>query len=143
MILQIQANSSITIQGMGHYPSGSYTTGQWVNLAPMLALGTMEATTNAVDGPNAGRSIDNGYMIRDLLGYKEKVPVVTVPLLLADAQALRQLVKGESVNVRTDIFEGALTTYEMYCGATLTMTHVITKPGGVALYKIAFNLIEL
>ena len=143
MILQIQTNAAITIQGSGHYPGATYSAGQWVNLVPMLAYGTWEPTTNAVDGPNAGRSIDNGYMIRDLLGYKEKMPVITVPLRMEDAQALRKLVMRESFTVRTDYFEGALTSYEMYCGATITMTRVKTLTDGGSYDKISFNLIEL
>lgn len=143
MILQIQTNSSITIQGSGHYPGASYSAGGWVDLIPLMAYGTLEGTTNSVDGPNAGRSIDNGYMIRDLLGFKEKLPIVTIPLLLQDCQALRNLIMREDFLVRTDYFTGALTTYDMYPGATVTITHIQNYEDGSVLAKIAFNLIEL
>lgn len=143
MFLQIQAKKPITIHGSAHYPGGTYNTGDWVNILPYSAYGTMDATTNSVDGPNAGRSIDNGYMIRDLLGYKNKVPFVSYPISLEDCQALRQLVMEEELAVRTDIFEGAMTTYDMYPGATVTITHVQSYTDGSVMGKISFNLIEL
>ena len=143
MILQIKTTKAITIQGTSHYPGHTYASGEWVDLMPFIAFGTMEATTNSVDGPNAGRSIENGYMIRDLLGFKEKIPIVTIPLLIQDCRALRSLIMEETLYVRTDFFEGAVKSYDMYPGATVTMSHVIDYADGSTLGKISFNLIEL
>ena len=128
---------SLTIKG------STYANGTWVDISPFQAYGTMEATTNSVDGPNAGRSIDNGIMIRDLLGYKEKIPFVSIPMPIEDCRTLKKLIKQTTLSVRTDYFEGATTTYRMYPGATVTLTHVQNYSDGRIFAKLAFNLIEL
>lgn len=134
--IQNQTGGSLVIKGIT-YPNNS-----WVDIVPFMAYQTLEGTTNSVDGPNAGRSINDGRMIRDLLGYKEKIPFVSVPMPIEDCRAFKKLIKRVTLNVRTDYFEGATTTYTMYPGATVTLSYVQNYSTG-AYAKLSFNLIEL
>ena len=138
MFVQIQnAGPAITIGGI------TYNTGVWVDITRFMAYQSLEGTTNSVDGPNAGRSIDNGTMIRDLLGYKEKIPFVGRIITLSECQALKKLIKQKTLKVRTDYFEGTQTQYDMYPGATVTLSYVQKYKDGREYAKLSFSLIEL
>ena len=138
MFIQIQnAGSAITLKGV------TYNTGSWVDITHFMAYQSLDGTTNAVDGPNAGRSIDNGTMIRDLLGYKEKIPFVSIPMPIQDCQALKKLIKQSTLKVRTDYFEGTQTNYSMYPGATVTLSYVQKYADGSEYAKLSFSLIEI
>ena len=138
MFVQIQnAGSAITLKGI------TYNTGVWVDITQFMAYQTLDGTTNSVDGPNAGRSIDDGTMIRDLLGYKEKMSFVSIPMPIQDCRAIKKLIKQSTLKVRTDYFEGTQTNYTMYPGATVTLSYVQKYPDGSEYAKLSFNLIEL
>lgn len=139
MFVQIKntTGSAITLKGI------QYNNNVWVDITPYMAYQSLEGTTNSIDGPNAGRSINDGIMIRDLLGYKEKIPFVGIPMPIEDCRALKKLIKQSTLQVRTDYFEGVTTTYTMYPGATVTLSFVQAYSDGSEYAKLAFSLIEL
>ena len=139
MFVQIKntTGNAITLGGV------SYANNVWVDITKYMAYQSLEGTTNAVDGPNAGRSINDGIMIRDLLGYKEKIPVVTVPMPISDCRAIKKILKPATLQVRTDYFEGVTTSYDMYPGATVTLSFVQSYSDGSEYAKLSFSLIEL
>ncbi len=116
-------------------------TSQWVDILWAVKYEGFEGTRNDVDGPNAGRVIQNGNMDRDRLGTKYKWTMTTVPLTEAQAASIEALLMPEFFRVRTDYFTpGTNTIYTVYSN-NVSKVHVIQRNTG-ALVKLSFPIVE-
>lgn len=117
------------------------TNNTWVDIVWCTKYQGLDGSLNSVDGPNAGRVIQNALMTRDLLAYKRKWNFTTVPITLAEAAAIEALLMPEFFQVRTDYYTpGTVTTYEVYSN-NVTKTYVIKKGYG-ELVKLSFPIVE-
>ncbi len=113
----------------------------WIDIVPYIAYQGLDASLNSVDGPNAGRVIDNALMTRDLLAYKHKWNITTKPITLAQATTIENLLLPEFFQIRTDYYTpNTLTVYTVYSN-NITKAYVINKTYG-ALVKLSFPIVE-
>ena len=73
------------------YEIFNQTTSQWVDILWAIKYEGMDGSRNDVDGPNAGRVIQNAMMDRDRLATKYKWNFTTIPLTLAQAASIEAL----------------------------------------------------
>lgn len=118
------------------------TTSQWVDILWAIKYEGMDGSRNDVDGPNAGRVIQNAMMDRDRLATKYKWNFTTIPLTLAQAASIENLLMPEFFRVRTDYYTpGVKTVYTVYSN-NVTKTYVINKPVEGELVKLSFPIVE-
>ena len=96
-----------------------------------------------VDGPNAGRSLDNAYLFRDRVATKIRLDITCRPLTDAEASEVLKLIQPEFVHVTYyDPQEGAEVTKEMYSN-NIPASFLIARSDGTAYWGgITFPLIE-
>lgn len=96
-----------------------------------------------VDGPNAGRSIDNAELIRDRLAIKIRLDITCKPLTLQEASSILKLIEPEFVTVTyTDPAQGVDVTRTMYSN-NIPAQFLIRRHNGTELWGgITFPLIE-
>ena len=117
------------------------TNGTWVNIVPYIAYQGLTGSLNSVDGPNAGRVIDNALMTRDLLAYKHKCEITTRPIKLSEATMIEELLMPEFFKVNTDYYSsGTNRQYTVYSN-NMTKAYVINKTGE-PLVKLSFPIVE-
>ena len=116
------------------------TTLGWVDITPFIKYQGVEGTRNDVDGPNAGRVIDNALMYRDRLATKRKFQITTTPLKMSTAIMIENLLMPEFFTIRTDYFEGTVKPYTVYSN-NVSKTYVINKEYG-ELVKLSFPIVE-
>lgn len=117
------------------------STSQWVDILWAVKYQGMDGSRNDVDGPNAGRVIQNALMDRDRLATKYKWNFTTIPLTNAEAASIERLLMPEFFRVRTDYFTpGTNTVYEVYSN-NVQKTYVINKTYG-ELVKLSFPIVE-
>lgn len=112
----------------------------WVDITPYIKYQGVEGTRNDVDGPNAGRVIDNALMYRDRLATKRKFQITTIPLNMSTAVMIENLLMPEFFTIRTDYFEGTVKPYTVYSN-NVSKTYVINKEYG-ELVKLSFPIVE-
>lgn len=113
----------------------------WFDITKYWAFESLQEDENDVDGTNAGRVIGNGVMIRDKLGEKEKFFFKSIPMDISIAWHIKALVRREYFYVRTDLKDGVVRTYEVYCGAR-TNNYMRNRKDGSQLVRLSFNMIE-
>lgn len=114
---------------------------RWVDITWAIAYQGLDGSRNDVDGPNAGRVIQNALMTRDRLATKYKWNITTKPITLAQAVAIENLLIPEFFQIRTDYYTpGTNTTYTVYSN-NVTKTYVINKDYG-ELVKLSFPIVE-
>lgn len=116
------------------------TTLGWVDITPFIKYQGVEGTFNSVDGPNAGRVIENALMYRDLLATKIKFQITTTPLKQSEANMIINLLLPEFFTIRTDYFTGSPKQYTVYSN-NISKTYVINKEYG-ELVKLSFPIVE-
>jgi hypothetical protein len=116
------------------------TTLGWVDITPYIKYQGVEGTRNDVDGPNAGRVIDNALMYRDRLATKRKFQITTIPLNMSTAVMIENLLMPEFFTIRTDYFTGSPKQYTVYSN-NVSKTYVINKEYG-ELVKLSFPIVE-
>lgn len=116
------------------------TTLGWVDITPFIKYQGVEGTFNSVDGPNAGRVIENALMYRDLLATKIKFQITTIPLKQSEANMIINLLLPEFFTIRTDYFTGSPKPYTVYSN-NISKTYVINKEYG-ELVKLSFPIVE-
>lgn len=116
------------------------TTLGWVDITPFIKYQGVEGTRNDVDGPNAGRVIDNALMYRDRLATKRKFQITTTPLKMSTAVMIENLLMPEFFTIRTDYFAGTVKQYTVYSN-NVSKTYVINKEYG-ELVKLSFPIVE-
>lgn len=112
----------------------------WFDITPYWAFDTLKEDENDVDGPNAGRSI-SALMIRDKIGEKEKYFFESIPMDIEMSWKIKSLARNEYIKVRTDLKDGTLQIFDMYCGAR-SMKYMLNRKDGSQLVKLSFNMIE-
>lgn len=118
------------------------TSGQWVDISGYIKYQGIKFSRNDVDGPNAGRTIQNALMIRDRLSTKSKWNIETVPVTQDIAYMIEQLLMPEFFSVRTDYgTPGRLTTYEVYAN-NVNRTPVIWRRSGDYYVTLTFPIVE-
>ena len=114
-------------------------TRSWVDIVPYIKYEGFEGTRNDVDGPNAGRVIQNALMTRDRLATKYKWNITTIPLPNDTAKMIEELLMPEFFRIRTDYFDSVLTQYECYSN-NVQKTYVIYK--GYDMVKLSFPIVQ-
>lgn len=114
-----------------------------VDLTKYIAFGGVKWQRNDVDGENAGRSVDSGYLYRDRKAIKMRLDVTCRPLTLQECKIVLQSIKPEFVNVKyTDPQEGGDVTRTMYSN-NIPATFQMKRRDGKELWGgITFPLIE-
>ena len=115
------------------------TNSRWVDVTPYIKYQGFEGSRNDVDGPNAGRVIDNALMVRDRLATKYKFTATTIPLPNSVARNIERLLMPEFFQVRTDYYSDTVTTYTVYSN-NVTKAYVIYK--GYDMVKLSFPIVE-
>ena len=115
------------------------STRSWVDIVPYIKYEGFEGTRNDVDGPNAGRVIQNALMTRDRLATKYKWNITTIPLPNDTAKMIEELLMPEFFRIRTDYFDSVLTQYECYTN-NVQKTYVIYK--GYDMVKLSFPIVQ-
>lgn len=114
----------------------------WIDFVPIMAYQSFEASRNDVDGPNAGRVIENARMERDRLATKYKFTFTSIPLPNEEATLYENYLMPEFFFVRTDYYSpGVNTEYECYSN-NVTKAHVISRATGEDLVKITAPIVE-
>lgn len=117
------------------------TNNVWTDILWAVKYQGMEGSRNDVDGPNAGRVIQDALMTRDRLATKYKWQFTTKPITAAQAASIEALLMPEFFNIRTDYYSpGTVKTYEVYSN-NVTKTYVINKDYG-ELVKLSFPIVE-
>ena len=114
-----------------------------VDLAPYIAKEGFQWTRNDVDGPNAGRSLDNAYMIRDRVAVKRKLNVTCRPLTTAEIKVVLNAILPEFVTVKyTDPMAGGTVTKQMYSN-NVPASFLLAHRSGVDYWGgVTFPLVE-
>lgn len=117
------------------------STSQWVDILWAVSYQGMDGSRNDVDGPNAGRVIQDALMTRDRLATKYKWNFTTKPISAAAAASIEALLMPEFFRVRTDWYTpGTNTVYEVYSN-NVTKTYVHNR-GFEELVKLSFPIVE-
>ena len=83
-------------------------------MLPFVAKKGFQWQRNDVDGPNAGRSLDNAYMIRDRVATKIKLNITCRPLTSDEVKTVLNAIQPEFVTVTyTDPMAGGAVTKTM------------------------------
>ena len=116
--------------------------GAFADLTPYIKYEGFEGSRNDVDGPNAGRVIDNAEMVRDRLATKYKFNITTVPVTNTIASQIEALLMPEFFYVRTDYYTpGTNTTYTCYSN-NVTKAHVIHRANGDDYVKLTAPIVQ-
>ena len=111
------------------------------DITDMIKFQGVSWSSNSVDAPNAGRSLD-GIMHRKLLGFKNKYEIQCVPLTSTQKASLTNLLAHEWLTVQIETNTGT-STHTMYPGATVKAGYLIKRDSGLELWEgFAFSLIE-
>lgn len=119
----------------------SSTTNRWVDITPYVKYEGFEGSRNDVDGPNAGRAIEDALMVRDRLATKLKFNITTIPITLETARMIEELLMPEFFNIRTDYYSVSLTTYEVYSN-NVVKAYLINHATEGELVKLSFPIVE-
>lgn len=115
---------------------------QWIDFTPIIAFQSFEGSRNDVDGPNAGRVIENAKMERDRLATKYKFTFTSIPADNATINQYEQYLMPEFFKVRTDYYSpGSSKIYECYSN-NVTKAHVIHRATGEDLVKMTAPIVE-
>ena len=120
----------------------SYDNGlNYTDITSMVKFQGVNWSSNSVDAPNAGRSLD-GYMNRKLIGFKDKFEIQCVPLTTTQLNSLTSLLEHEWLKVKITTSSGTVTR-DMYPGATIKAAYCIHYLNGAEMWDgYAFSLIE-
>lgn len=117
------------------------TNNTWVDILWAVKYEGLEGSRNDVDGPNAGRVIQDAKMDRDRLATKYKWNFTTKPITLEEAHAIEQLLMPEFFQVRTDYYSpGVLSVYTVYSN-NVNKTYLINKVYA-HMVKLSFPIVE-
>lgn len=113
----------------------------WVDILPYVKLEGFDSSRNDVDGPNAGRVIQDAKMDRDRLATKYKWNITTIPIPLETAHMIEQLLMPEFFQIRTDYYSpGTLTVYTVYSN-NVNKVYLINKIYA-EMVKLSFPIVE-
>lgn len=117
-------------------------TNRWVDILWAVKYQGLDGSLNSVDGPNAGRVIEDALMTRDLLAVKHKWNFTTIPITLEQATSIEELLMPEFFRVRTDYYTPNVNTVYTVYSNNVTKTYVINKGNGRELVKLSFPIVE-
>lgn len=118
------------------YGSSTYT-----DITDMVKFQGVNWSSNSVDAPNAGRSLD-GIMHRKLIGFKDKFEIQCIQLTTTQLDTLTTLLEHEWLTVKITTSSGTVSR-TMYPGATIKSAFCIKRADGTELWDgYAFSLIE-
>ena len=113
----------------------------YTDVTDMVKFQGLSWSSNSVDAPNAGRSLD-GYMNRKLIGFKDKFELTCVQLTTTQLDTLTSLLEHEWLTVRVTTNTGTVSR-TMYPGATIKSAFCIKRADGTELWDgFSFSLIE-
>lgn len=117
--------------------------GAWVNITPYIAYQGVSFSFNAVEAPDAGRTLD-GIMHRGLVAIKEKMEIKTIPLNRAQIAAIHSLLLPETFLVRVNPYPNtnASKTFTMYANNFKT-SYIIHRNNGEEVQSMTFPLVEV
>ena len=115
-------------------------TSSYVDLTPWVKFQGIDGSRNDVDGPNAGRVIDNALMYRSRVATKYKWNITTIPVTETVAKYIEGLLMPEYIKIRTDYYSTSPQVYECYSN-NVTKTYVINK-SSEALMKVSFPIVQ-
>lgn len=114
-----------------------------VDMTPYLKFQGFKWQRSDVDGPNAGRTLDNAYMHRDRLATKIRLDCECRPLTTEEASIVLAAIRPESVSVTyTDPEAGTEVSAEMYSN-NIPAQYCIRRRGVDLWMGISFPLIEM
>ena len=120
----------------------SQSQSRWIDITWAIAFQSLDASRNDVDGPNAGRVIQDALMTRDRLATKYKWNITTYPIKLSQAAEIEALLMPEFFRIRTDYYTpGTNTVYTVYAN-NVTKAYVINRANGDPLVKLSFPIVE-
>lgn len=118
-----------------------YGTSTYTDITDMVKFQGVNWSSNSVDAPNAGRSLD-GIMHRKLIGFKDKFEIQCIQLTTNQLDTLTTLLEHEWLTVRITTSTGTVSR-TMYPGATVKAAFCIKRKDGTELWDgYAFSLIE-
>lgn len=118
------------------YGSSTYT-----DITDMIKFQGLSWSSNSVDAPNAGRSLD-GIMHRKLVGFKDKFEISCIQLTTTQLDTLTTLLEHQWLTVRITTTSGTVSR-TMYPGATIKSAFCIKREDGTELWQdFSFSLIE-
>lgn len=112
---------------------------RWVDLTPYFKYQGFEGSRNDVDGPAAGRVLEQAKMFRDRLATKYKFTVTSIPLPNSTALVIERLLMPEFFQVRTDYYSTTVQSYTVYSN-NVVKAYVIYK--GYDMVKLSFPIVE-
>lgn len=93
----------------------NYANNAWVPITKCIGFSGIKHGRYDVDGPNAGRDVTDGKMIRDRIATKNKWELTLHNAISEeDLAGIYKLIYPVSFHIRTDIPYGVLDTYEVY-----------------------------
>ena len=118
------------------------TSNQWVDITPYIAFGGVSFSFNAVEAPDAGRTLD-GLMHRGLVAIKEKMEIKTIPLTKAEIASIHSLLLPETFRVRVSPYPNtnASKIFTMY--ANNFKTSYIIHRSNNEVQSMTFPLVEV
>lgn len=113
-----------------------------VDLTPYIFKQGVKWSRNDIDGPNAGRTQNDGDMIRDRRAIKTRLDVTCRPMTTEECRIVLQAIRPEYVTVRyLDPMEGEVVTKKMY-SSNVPATFLMTRPDGTEWWTgITFPLV--
>ena len=115
------------------------TNSVWVDLVPYIAYQGFEGSRNDVDGPDAGRVIEDAKMYRQRVATKYKFTFTTIPLRNSVAKQIEGWLMPEYIRIKTDYYTSSATEYECYSN-NIQKTYVIYK--GYDMVKLSVPIVE-
>lgn len=114
-----------------------------VDIIPYVAFGGFKWQRADIDGPNAGRTLDNGYLYRDRVASKVRLDITCRPLTSKETEIVLSAIYPEYITVTyTDPQQGGVVTKEMYSNNN-PASHLIHRRDGSEVWGgITFPLIE-
>lgn len=102
-----------------------------VNIIPYIAYGGVQWHRSDIDRSGAGRSIDDGYVIRDRVAVKARFDVTCRPLKASQLSIVLQSIQPEYCTVRyTDPVTNSVKTSQFYSN-DFPAPHAMDDIGGV------------
>lgn len=104
-----ETGSSVTIKGT------TYANGDWVPITKYIAYSGIKHGKYDIDGPNSGRDLTDGHMIRDRIATKHKWDIsLTNAVESGVYEAILALVDPETFHIQTDIPFPQAEVFEVY-----------------------------
>lgn len=113
-----------------------------MDITPYIAKEGFSWKREDIDGPGAGRTLDNGNLRRDRLTTKYRIDITCRPLKTHEASTVLKAIKPEWVQVTyLDPEEGDFVTRKMYSNNIPAQFKLKRRDGDILWVGITFPLI--